>query len=156
MEPPTIDQIIAQFSQSHPMQQSQQLEKLPTILPESVKKTIAKYPITIKTAEFYVAVYFPDTHYAQGKNLMGEIAHLLGGATATNGLLGLWENPMNKSLVPDDIFLIKSFTDTQGLIDNLAKLIERVCYWGRVCNQSVMAVEIGSLMGSIMLLISVP
>ncbi|MGE5656001.1 MAG: hypothetical protein ACM37W_05245 [Actinomycetota bacterium] len=156
----SIEQIFAQMIKTDPtlqtaMQESQ-LQNLPIPLPEAVKETIAKYPVKIQLSEFFVGVYWPDQYYTQGKIVMGEISHLLGGATGANGLQGLWFNPVNQLLIPDDIFLIKSFTDTQGLIDNFAKLIERVCYWGRICNQSVIAVEIGSLLGSIMIFISVP
>lgn len=122
-------------------------------LPEQILSKVIDYPALIQFAGVFIACYFPDRHFAQGKALATDFTRTLGGVTMHNGFMGLWENSY-KELVPDDILLIKSFTDTPTLAKNLDYLLDRVCHWGRVCNEDVMAVEIGNFMGSVMLFIS--
>ena len=126
------------------------------ILPQPISSKIANYPAKITTSEISITCYIPDRHSAEAKALATEIARVLGGDTIKkikkeNGL-GLWENPY-KELISEDVLLITAFTDTPTLVNNLDYLLDRVCHWGRVCNEEVMAVEIGNFNGSMMLLI---
>ena len=155
----SLKQIIKEMSQTDPtiktaLQQSQPtpMTNLLQTLPQPIKAIVANYPAKIKVADYYISTYWPDSHFAQGKSLMSEKSRLFGGATAANGLLGMWENPANQ-LVEQDIFLIKSFTDAQGLSQNLSTFLDRASYWGNICGEQVIAVEIGNWMGSLMLLI---
>ena len=122
-------------------------------LPEQILSKVIDYPALIQFAEVFIACYFPDRHFAQGQSLATDFTRTLGGVTMHNGFLGLFENS-HKALIPDDILLIKSFTDTPTLAKNLDHLLDRVSHWGRVCNEEVMAVEIGNFMGSVMLFIT--
>ncbi|HAO13847.1 MAG TPA: hypothetical protein DCQ51_22475 [Planktothrix sp. UBA8407] len=131
----------------------QSIQNKNIILPEQILSKIANYPAKIQLSELYFACYIPDRHSAEAKALATEIARVLGGDTIKkeNGL-GLWENPY-KELISEDVLLITGFTDTPTLVNNLDYLLDRVCHWGRVCNEEVMAVEIGNFNGSMMLLI---
>ncbi|OIP72941.1 MAG: hypothetical protein AUK43_01740 [Oscillatoriales cyanobacterium CG2_30_40_61] len=156
----SIHNILNELAQNDPtikmaMQQknTSMITQANQILPEQVLSKIVDYPAKIQLAEVSIACYFPDRHFAQGKALATDFTRALGGVTMQNGLLGLWENSY-KELVPDEILLIKSFSDTPTLANNLDYLLDRVSHWGRVCNEEVMAVEIGNFMGSVMLLIS--
>ena len=122
------------------------------LLPEQILSKIVDYPAKVQLAQVFIACYWPDRHFPQGKALATEWAHVLVGSTMNNGFMGLWENS-HKALVSEDILLIKSFTDTPTLAKNLDHLLDRVSHWGRVCNEEVMAVEIGNFMGSVMLFI---
>lgn len=155
----SLKQIIAEMAQTSPtikaaVQQSQPsaMTNLLQTLPQPIKTTIENYPTQIQVADYCITTYWPDMYFAQGKSLMSEKARLFGGATATNGFLGMWENPANQ-IIEQDIFLIKSFTDAQGLSQHLSTFLDRVRYWGNICNEQVIAVEIGNWMGSLLLLI---
>lgn len=110
--------------------------------------------VKIQPLPYYISVYFPDAYFSQGKMFMREMAEYFDGATACNGFNGMWKSP-DKAIIAEDIFLIKAYTDLQSIHKHLENLIKSVCYWGRVCNQKVMAIEIGSIIGSTLLLIPI-
>ncbi|HAT77545.1 MAG TPA: hypothetical protein DCS19_12145 [Flavobacterium sp.] len=156
----SIENILNELAQNDPtikmaMQQknASMITQANQFLPEQILSKVIDDPALIQFAEVFIACYFPDRHFAQGKALATDFTRTLGGVTMQNGLLGLWENS-HKALIPDDILLIKSFTDTPTLAKNLDHLLDRVSHWGRVCNEDAMAVEIGNFMGSVMLFIS--
>ena len=156
----SIQNILNELAKTNPtikkaMQQknASMITQADQLLPEQILSKIVDYPALIQFAQVFIACYFPDRHFAQGKALATDFTRTLGGVTMQNGLLGLWENSY-KELVPDEILLIKSFTDTPTLAKNLDHLLDRVSHWGRVCNEEVMAVEIGNFMGSVMLFIT--
>ncbi len=125
------------------------------VLPPEIQKSINKYPSKIQSLQFFITSYFPDKHFYQAKCLSVEFATKLIGVTIENGQMRLYYSSKNKCLIPDDILLIRSFSDAPTLAKNLDYLLERVVHWGRVCGEETMAVEIGSLFGSVMLLIPV-
>ncbi|CAD0220715.1 hypothetical protein [Planktothrix agardhii] len=139
--------ILTELAQNASITQANQL------FPEQILSKIANYPKKIQLGEISITCYIPDRHSAEAKALATDIARKLGGDTIKkeNGL-GLWENPY-KELISEDVLLITAFTDTPTLVNNLDYLLDRVCHWGRVCNEEVMAVEIGNFNGSMMLLI---
>lgn len=123
-------------------------------LPLEIQSIINNYPGRIQPLQCFIIAYFPDKNFCQAKSLLVEFAERLKGGTMHNGQMGVCFSSKHKRLIADDILIIRSFTDASTLAENLDYLIERVTHWGRVCGEETMAVEIGSLFGSVMLLIS--
>ncbi len=151
----SLKQILAQMAETNPtLQTAMQQSQASQILPADMLAPLAKYRAKYQPQEYYIAVYWPDRYFSHGKALMREMTDRLGGATCANGCSGMWKSPKNE-IVSDDILLIKSFAEAREISKHLESIINRVCYWGKVCNEAVMAVEIGCVMGSILLLIPI-
>lgn len=122
--------------------------------PVNVQQMISKFPKPIQLKDWSVVVYWPAQHVSQGDDLTKDITDLLEGATSDKHRLcrGLWNSPTGE-LAIDEIILIESFTDINGIINHLPTLLERVSYWGGVCKEECVALKICSMMGSCMLLI---
>ncbi|WP_199245245.1 hypothetical protein [[Phormidium] sp. ETS-05] len=102
--------------------------------------------------EDFILVYWLAGYVDEGTALMHEITNLLNGATCYNGALGLWKSPIQNQIVTDEILFIEAFANAQNMSQHLETILNRVSYWGGVCAQEAMAVKIGSMMGSRMLL----
>jgi hypothetical protein len=134
-----LNQILAQLTQTN------------SLLHPAMVATMNKITAQYQPLEYSFLVYWPDAHYPQGKALAHEITHLLNGVTCFNGAQGLWKNP-NNEIVADDILFIEAFATAEDMSKHLETLLNRVRYWGGVCAQEMMAVKIGTMMGSRLLL----
>ena len=124
---------------------------------EEFQKILAKLGLSnvkIEPLEYYVSVYFPEKYYTQAQDCMTEMTKCFNGATACNGFQGSWKSPQS-IIIREDILLIKSYCQLNNLIDHLEQILNTVKFYGKICQQEVMAVEIGSLMGSSLLLIPI-
>lgn len=147
-----FNQIIAQMTQTNPTLQTAMQHYLNSILHPELVETMNKITAQYQPREYFILVYWLDAHFAQGKALAHEMTNLLNGVTCSNGALGLYKSPIQNQIVTDEILFIKAFATAEEMSQHLETILNRVRYWGGVCAQEAMAVEIGSMMGSMMLL----
>lgn len=152
----SVQQILAQMAKTNPVinQALTYSQKSDFTKFDQIQPLLAKYHNQIEILPYSVTVYWPDRACAEGEYLMSDMTHLFKGATWGNGFIGSWENS-HKEIINDDIIFIKSFTNAEGITENFETFISRVIFWGGICQEAVMAVEIGTMMGSLMLLIPV-
>jgi hypothetical protein len=152
----SVQQILAEMAKTNPVinQALSYSQKSDFTKFDEIPTLLAKSPNPIEILPYSLTVYWPDRAGVVYENLMNEMTHLFKGASRRNGLIGTWEN-CHKEIIPDEITLITSFTNAQGISQNFETFISRVIFWGGICEEAVMAIEIGTMMGSVMLLISI-
>ena len=123
-------------------------------LGDEILSVLAKYPQKIEILPYSITVYWPIKYLDEGKSLIGEMTHQFGGVTCSNNFMGTWENEAQE-IIPDDLLLIKAFSNAEGMKQHLEECLNRVIFWGGICEQMEMAVEISNMKGSQFLLIPV-
>ncbi len=121
---------------------------------DEILSVLAKYPKNIKKLPYSITVYWPIKYLEEGQSLIGEMTHKFGGVTCSNNFLGTWENEAQE-IIPDELLLIKAFSNAEGMKEHLEECLDRVIFWGRICEQMEMAVEISNMKGSQFFLIPV-
>jgi hypothetical protein len=123
-------------------------------LGDEILSVLAKYPKNIKKLPYSITVYWPIKYLEEGQSLIAEMTHKFGGVTCSNNFMGTWENEALE-IIPDDLLLIKAFSNAEGMKQHLEECLNRVIFWGSICEQMEMAVEISNMKGSQFLLIPV-
>lgn len=154
----SIQQILQQMAPQYPVIQqamSQGQNHSEIIIPDSDK--IAKLHSLCRTKQIEildasVAVLIPEHCPNQAQALGQEMSDWFGGASCFSGVKGLWNNAEHE-LIVDAMMLVKSYTTVAKMMEYLPLFLNQVAYWGGMCEQEVMAVEVGTLMGNLMLLV---
>ncbi len=146
-----FNQIIAAITKKKSTFQAAMQHYLNLILHTAMVATMNKITAQYQPLDYFILVYWPQAYYSEGQALAHDIANLVNGATFFNGAQGLWKNPLNE-IVADDILFIEAFATAEDMSQHLETILNRVRYWGGVCDQEAMAVKIGTMMGSRLLL----
>lgn len=144
-----MEPVIQSSSMAHLLSEQLQQLQVNIIVPPApnlasdIRAIVSQYP-HVRLLDHCFSAYMPAAYNAEVENLAQDLTLLFGG-TSHDLIRGTWGQPMEK----DNISKINSFTDAQGLRDNLQRAIERTCHWAQHCQQKAVAMEIST--GSMML-----